>query len=152
MSERTCSVYIIMTANDVARLPPEFTRKGRVDEIFGVFLPTLEERIEILQIHLRLKGRDPDAFDLDDVPASTDGYSGADIKEVVTMGLQLAFHSGEDLTTQHLMQAVPKIRPLSKADPGCVSAMTAWLGRRAKPANGRGDASKTGGESTNRRS
>jgi len=29
-------VYLVPTANDVSRLPPEFTRKGRIDEIFGV--------------------------------------------------------------------------------------------------------------------
>jgi len=33
LSERTCPVYVIMTANDVSRLPPEFTRKGRIDEV-----------------------------------------------------------------------------------------------------------------------
>ncbi len=93
-------------------------------------------------IHLRLKDRDPEAFDLDEVAGATDGYPGADIREVVTMGLKLAFHAGEDLTTQHLLRAVPEIRPLSMTDPERVSAMTEWLERHAKPASRGSDVTK----------
>ncbi len=134
LSERTCPAYIIMTANDVSRLPPEFTRKGRIDEIYGIYLPTAEERAEIFKIHLRLKGRDPDGFDLDKLAAATEGYTGADVREVVLMGLKLAFHAGQELATEHLLAAVPEIRPLSQTDPERVAAMTEWLDRHAKPA------------------
>jgi ATP-dependent 26S proteasome regulatory subunit len=135
MSERTCPVYIIMTANDVSRLPPEFTRKGRIDEIYGIYLPTPRERAEIFSIHLRLKKRDPGQFDLEAPVEATEGYTGADIKEVVTMGLKIAFHEGQELTTGHLLQAVPEIRPLSKTDPERVATMTEWLDRHTKAAS-----------------
>ena len=137
MSERTCPVYIIMTANDVSRLPPEFTRKGRIDEIFGVYLPTPEEREEIFTIHLGLRQRDPSTFDLDALATATDTYTGADIEQVVITGLKLAFHAGGELTTRHLLQAVPEVRPLSQTDPERVAAMTAWLERHTKPASTR---------------
>ncbi len=135
MSERTCPAYIIMTANDVSKLPPEFTRKGRIDEIFGVYLPTPEERQEIFHIHLRLRKRDPSTFDLDALATATDAYTGADIEQVVITGLKLAFHAGEELTTDHLLQAVPEVRPLSRTDPERVAAMTEWLERHTKPAS-----------------
>ncbi len=135
MSERTCPVYLIMTANDVSKLPPEFTRKGRIDEIFGVYLPTPEERQEILQIHLRLRKRDPDKFDLDAVATATDRYTGADIEQVVITGLKLAFHAGTQLSTEHVLNAVPEVRPLSQTDPERVAAMTEWLERHTKPAS-----------------
>ncbi len=135
MSERTCPVYIIMTANDVPRLPPEFTRKGRIDEVFGIHLPTAEERAEIFRIHLRLKGRDPEEFGLNQLADATEGYTGADIREVVTMGLKLAFHAEAEVSTEHLLQAVPEIRPLSQTDPERVAAMTEWLDRHTKPAS-----------------
>ncbi len=134
MSERTCPVYIIMTANDVSKLPPEFTRKGRIDEIFGVYLPTPEEREEILQIHLGLRKRDPATFDLDALATATDSYTGADIEQVVITGLKLAFHAGTELTTEHLLQAVPEVRPLSKTDPESVTEVTKWLDSHTKPA------------------
>ena len=137
MSERTCPVYIIMTSNDVSKLPPEFTRKGRIDEIFGVYLPTADERAEIFVIHLRLRKREPGAFDLGALAAATDAYTGADIEQVVIMGLKLAFHTREELSTKYLLRAAPEVRPLSKTDPERVAAMTAWLDQHTKPAGSR---------------
>ena len=143
MSERTCPAYIIMTSNDVSRLPPEFTRKGRIDEIFGVYLPTVEERAEIFAIHLRKRRRDPDTFDLAALAEATEAYSGADIERVVITGLKLAFRARIELKTAHLLQAAPEVRPLSKTDPERVAAMTAWLEQHAKSASlARGSASE----------
>ena len=146
MSERTCPVYIIMTANDVSKLPPEFSRKGRIDEIYGIYLPTRNERMEILRIHLGLKSREPDEFDLHELAVVTEDYTGADIREVVLMGLKIAFHTGEDLSTEHLLQAVPEIRPLSQTDPERVAAMTEWLDRHTKPAGNRPRTNNTPGD------
>ncbi len=135
MSERTCPVYIIMTANDVSRLPPEFTRKGRIDEIFGIGLPTAQERAEILTIHLKLKGRDPQLFDVANVVDATEGYTGADIKEVVATGLKLAFCCGQELTTDYLLEAVLETKPLTKTDPERVVAMAEWLAGHTRSAH-----------------
>jgi ATPases of the AAA+ class len=41
------------TANRIERLPGEFLRKGRFDELFFVDLPTKEERQDIFKIHLQ---------------------------------------------------------------------------------------------------
>jgi len=59
--------------------------------------------------------------------------------EVVTLGLKLAFHAGKELSTGHLLEAAPEIRPLSQTDPERVAAMTEWLDRHAKPASQRGE-------------
>lgn len=153
LSERTTTVYVIMTANDVSKLPPEFTRKGRIDEIYGIYLPTQEERVDIFRIHLGLKNRDPLKFDLEALAEATEGYTGADVKEVVTLGLKLAFHTGKELSTEHLLEAAPEIRPLSQTDPERVAAMTEWLDRHAKPASRRGDddcVHRSGGRSRRR--
>jgi len=139
MSERTCAVYLIMTANDVSKLPPEFTRKGRVDEIFGVFLPTAAERAQIFRIHLDQRQRDPEQLDLDSLAEATGGYSGADIEQVVVTGLKLAFHAGQELTMEHLQTATPEVRPLSRTDPQRVAAITSWLEGHTKPAGGSAD-------------
>ncbi|MBU0641527.1 MAG: hypothetical protein KKB50_21920 [Planctomycetes bacterium] len=127
--------YIIMTANDIAKLPPDFTRKGRVDEIFGVYLPTTAERREIFAIHLRRRKREAELFDLEAIAGATGDYSGADIEQVVVAGLKLAFCDGQELTTEYLLQAVPEVRSLSQTDPDRVAAMTEWLDRHTKPAS-----------------
>ncbi|MEO0854978.1 MAG: AAA family ATPase, partial [Cyanobacteria bacterium J06648_11] len=53
MQEKRSPVFVMATANRVERLPGEFLRKGRFDEIFFVDLPTQDERVEILNIHAR---------------------------------------------------------------------------------------------------
>ncbi len=140
LSDRSCPVYVVATANNIRALPVEFTRKGRFDELYGVYLPTHAERQEIFGIHLRLRKREPEPFDLDALTRKTEGYTGADIKEVVQLGLKLAFHecgatavsavhtgtgpgvcADTDLTNDHLLAAVPEIRPLSKTDPESVT-------------------------------
>ncbi|HMS54331.1 MAG TPA: AAA family ATPase, partial [Fimbriimonadaceae bacterium] len=47
MQEKTAPVFLIATANDVSKLPPEMLRKGRFDEVFFVDLPDREEREQI---------------------------------------------------------------------------------------------------------
>src|SRR5699024_7986791 len=57
MQDKTAPVFLVATANDINRLPPEFLRKGRFNEIFFVDLPTGAERKAIFKIHIekRLK-------------------------------------------------------------------------------------------------
>ena len=50
------------------------------------------------------------------------------------MALKLAFQAGEELTTDHLVAAIPEIRPLSKTDPESVTEVTKWLDSHTKPA------------------
>jgi hypothetical protein len=48
---------------------------------------------------------------------------------VVITALKLAFHAGEELSTEHLLAAVPEVRPLSQTDPERVAQITEWLER-----------------------
>jgi SpoVK/Ycf46/Vps4 family AAA+-type ATPase len=82
LSDRSSPVYVIATANNIRALPVEFTRKGRFDELYGVYLPTPAERVEILAIHLKLRGRDPGKFDLDVLAGKSDGYTACVLAEV----------------------------------------------------------------------
>jgi len=152
LSDRSCPVYVVATANNIKSLPVEFTRKGRFDELYGVYLPTHAERQAIVGIHLRLRDRDPEQFDLDALARKTEGYTGADIQEVVQLGLKLAFHAGAELGNDHLIAAVPEIRPLSKTDPESVTEVTQWLDSHTKPAgNGHTASPPTNGNTRKRR-
>src|SRR5205814_10417155 len=62
LSEKAAPVFVVATANDISQLPPELLRKGRLDEIFFVDLPSQEERAQILQIHLQKRSRAPESF------------------------------------------------------------------------------------------
>jgi hypothetical protein len=77
--EKTGSVFLYFTANDVSALPPEILRKGRLDEIFGLDLPTMEERSAIVAAALRKYGRS-ESIDLAEVAAATEGFVGARLR------------------------------------------------------------------------
>ncbi len=113
-------------------------------------MPTHGEGREIFGIHLRLRNRQPDQFELDALSRKTEGYTGADIKEVVQLGLKLAFHAGAELANDHLLAAIPEIRPLSKTDPELVTEVTKWLDSHTKPAgNGHNPTQSLNGNTLN---
>jgi len=144
LSDRTCPVYVIATANNIQSLPPEFTRKGRFDEIYGVYLPNQEEREEIFKIHLAACNRElPTPREMADLVACTDGYSGADIREVVQMALKIAYSDDKRreserirLSFASLAEAAGDVRPLSRTDPASVSRIEDWLRSHTKAAGG----------------
>jgi SpoVK/Ycf46/Vps4 family AAA+-type ATPase len=70
MQEKRAPVFVLATANRVDRLPGEFLRKGRFDEIFFVDLPNINERMEIFRIHLQKRRRDISRFDLRQLAAA----------------------------------------------------------------------------------
>jgi AAA+ superfamily predicted ATPase len=136
MSERTAPCFVVATANDVDRLPPELLRRGRFDEVFFLDLPTPRERRDILAVHLRRSGREPSAVDLDAVAAVTDGFVGAELAQVVLDGLVAAFDAGRDLATDDLLACAGATVPLAVAQRERIGALRAWLAEgRARPAS-----------------
>src|SRR5947207_13572988 len=73
MQEKTAPCFVVATANDIARLPPELLRKGRFDEIFFLDLPTLEERKEIFAVHLQKRKRVPSDFEVARLARESEG-------------------------------------------------------------------------------
>lgn len=113
MQERQAQVFVAATANDISSLPPELLRKGRFDEIFFVGLPAPPERQAILRIHLGLRRQDAAAFDIEALTARTDGFSGAELEQIVVSGLYRALHQREPLTTALLLEEAAQVVPLS---------------------------------------
>jgi SpoVK/Ycf46/Vps4 family AAA+-type ATPase len=134
LQEKESPVFVMATANDVSALPPELLRKGRFDEIFFCDLPTVDERRQIIDIHLRKKKRDPGRFDLDRLANMTSDYSGAEIEQAVIAALYDAFDSGNDLDTDGLAQSISEIVPLAITMRERIEAMRDWARTRARPA------------------
>jgi SpoVK/Ycf46/Vps4 family AAA+-type ATPase len=114
LQEKTKPVFVVATANDIERLPPEILRKGRFDEIFFVDLPSLEERKDIFAIHLTKRGRKPENYDLDHLAAESNGYSGAEIEQVVLEALFTVYAIKPEIETPDLILALKKLVPLSR--------------------------------------
>ena len=113
MQEKKEPVFVVATANDVFSLPPEMLRKGRFDELFFVDLPNLEERIAIARIQLSQRKQRCEHFDLEELAAATDGFSGAELEQVVVGALYGALHSEQPLDTELLLQEAQQTVPLS---------------------------------------
>ncbi|RMH13038.1 MAG: AAA family ATPase [Gemmatimonadetes bacterium] len=135
MQDRRGEVFVVATANDVSRLPPEFLRKGRFDEIFFVDLPDAETRAEIFRIHLEHRNQDADLFDLEALAAATEGFSGSEIEEVVVSGLYGVFAHGGHLSTESLLEVARATHPLSVTMAERVEGLRAWARDRAVAAN-----------------
>src|SRR5262249_40961712 len=83
LQDRPPGVFVVATANDVTRLPPELTRKGRFDDVFFVDLPASGDRAEILGLTLGAHGVRPTPEELATLVAASDGFSGAEIDAAV---------------------------------------------------------------------
>ena len=136
LQEKTSSVFVIATANDVSLLPPELLRKGRFDEIFFVDMPTVAERKEIFRIHISKKDRDIDLFDIDRLVGGSRGFSGAEIEQAVISGLYDAFFDDGELDTERVATACEEIIPLSLTMKERIDELRDWAESRARSASG----------------
>src|SRR5438477_3459932 len=136
LSEKSALVFVVATANDISQLPPELLRKGRLDEIFFVDLPTEEERKEIFAIHLAKRGRHPRQFGLEALAACSDRFSGAEIEQAVISALYDAFYARRELTTPHILEALRETVPLAKTMDEQITRFRNWAVGRARQASG----------------
>ena len=132
-------VFVVATANDVSKLPPELLSKWRFDELFFVDLPNESERKDILDIYCRkfLRKKFGDELLLKLVTL-TDGFSGADIESTIK---EIAYKSISSENGQISMQTVisnfTNVVPLSRTNPEKIDSIRQWGKERAVPASGK---------------
>ena len=134
MQEKKSPVFVMATANRVERLPGEFLRKGRFDEIFFVDLPTPEERQHIFNIHLTKRREDITRFDLEQLAKMSDGFSGAEIEQAIVAAMYEAFAQDREFTQLDIIAAIKATLPLSRTMQEQVTALRDWARQRARPA------------------
>jgi ATP-dependent 26S proteasome regulatory subunit len=135
LSEKSAPVFVVATANDVSQLPPELLRKGRLDEIFYVDLPSDEERAEIFRIHIAKRNRRPEDFDFPALVAASHDFSGAEIEEAIISALYDAFYAKEELTTAHVLAGLSQTVPMAKTMAEKIAAQRNWAKGRARNAS-----------------
>lgn len=137
MQEQKAGVFVVATANDIFKLPPELLRKGRFDEMFYIDTPNTIERKEIFAIHISKSDRKPKNFDLDKLAKSSPGFTGAEIEGIIKAALNDAFedflkNSKADLTTKHILKQISENVPLSKQMEDKLNKVKKWAKTRAK--------------------
>ena len=133
MQEKKKPVFVVATANDISQLPPELLRKGRLDEIFFVDLPTVEERRAIIKIHLTRRRAQSNFTDnqIQQIANASAMFTGAEIEEVVKEGMFMAFHEGRELESSDLLTAIEKTSPLAWTMYENIGAIRQWAKGRA---------------------
>ncbi len=135
MQEKKSPVFVMATANRVERLPGEFLRKGRFDEIFFVDLPNSAERKDIFRIHLGKRRSEINRFDLEQLTKVSDGFSGAEIEQAIIAAMYDAFAQDREFTQLDIIAAIKATLPLSRTMTEQVTALRDWAGQRARPAS-----------------
>ena len=131
-------VFVIATANDVSKLPPELLRKGRFDEMFFVDLPSYNERYDIIKMYIEkyLKIQAPENL-LGELARITDGFSGADIEASFRdiSYKMIASDNKMNLTGQLIIDTLNKVVPISRTNPESIEYIRRWGKGRAVKAN-----------------
>ena len=139
IQEKESEVFVMATANDISMLPPELLRKGRFDEIFFVDLPTKDERIEILKIHLANVEQDAKSLNIEKLADETKGFSGAELEEAVNEGLFNVFDVNSSskpiLKTNDLLDIINNFYPLAKTMKERITSLRKWSKSRTKNAS-----------------
>lgn len=130
LAEKSEPVFVVATANDVSRLPPELIRKGRLDELFFVDLPDTETRQAIFAIHLEKRQLALDGFNLAELAAAAEGFTGAEIEQAVVAALYSALAQQETVNHSLLLGELAKTAPLSLVMAEQLAQLRHWAEER----------------------
>lgn len=133
-------VFVVMTSNDMKKLPPELTRSGRLDTIWYFGFPSFAERKDIFKIHFNRANREIDDSILDEAAKKTKNYTGAEIKNIVKQAIWLSYKrykkdNSKEITIEDITIAISKIVPTYKTSKEKIDALERYAKDRALFAN-----------------
>lgn len=124
LSEHESDVFVACSANDISKLPPEFSRAERFDGIFFLDLPGDKERKAIWKLYLDKFGLDPKQ----PLPVDTD-WTGAEIRSCCRLAKML------DLS---LVESAKNVVPVARTAHETVERLRQWASGRCLSANSPG--------------
>jgi hypothetical protein len=135
MQERQGEAFVIATANNAEKLPPELLRKGRFDEVWWVDLPNHDERVAVLNATLKTHGRNRLGIEWDKLAYATELFTGAELAALVPDAMFAAFNDGaREVTTDDLLLAAKNVVPLAKTASEKIESLRKYWSGRARPA------------------
>ncbi|MCK4710154.1 MAG: AAA family ATPase, partial [Gammaproteobacteria bacterium] len=126
MAENTKPVFLVATSNNIEQLPPELIRKGRMDEVFFVDLPTEQVREDIFHIHADKRKLDKSKLDMKKLAQSTTGFSGAEIEQLVVSAIYAAHANESVVRMDDLLHEIKETKPLSILMAEKIEALRQW--------------------------
>ncbi len=137
LNDHESDVFVVCTAHDVTKLPPEFSRAERFDSVFFLDLPGREEKQAIWNIYL-------DQFEIDRDQRLPDdmNWTGAEVKACCRLAA---------LLDMPLVQASQNIVPVAVTSAESVERLRSWASGRCLSADKPGIYKFTSGNSKTRR-
>jgi SpoVK/Ycf46/Vps4 family AAA+-type ATPase len=121
LNDHESDVFVVCTANDVSKLPPEFARAERFDAVFFLDLPGVQERRAIWNLYVaqfELDPKQPKPVDAD--------WTGAEIKACCRLAALL------DVS---LLEAAQNVVPVARTAAESVERLRAWASGRCLSAD-----------------
>ena len=130
LNDHTSDVFVVMTCNDISKLPPEFSRSERFDGVVFLDLPSTAEKAKIWEIYLR-------AYQLptQELPR-TDDWTGAEIKSCCRLAAIL------DVS---IVEASRQVVPVAATAAESVERLRTWASGRCLSASTPGLYLRAGG-------
>lgn len=121
LNDHQTDVFVVCTANDVSRLPPEFARAERFDGVFFLDLPSAADRQAIWNMYIQ-------QFELDARQAKPqdDNWTGAEIRACCRLAA---------LLDMPLMQAAQNVVPVAVTAAESVDKLRSWASGRCLSAD-----------------
>jgi hypothetical protein len=124
LADHQSDVFVVCTANDVSRLPPEFARAERFDGVFFLDLPDRDQKDAIWAIYLAQFG-----LDLQQRRPADEQWTGAEIRACCRLAALL------DLP---LVQAAQNVVPIAVTSGEAVQRLRGWASGRCLSADAPG--------------
>jgi ATP-dependent 26S proteasome regulatory subunit len=131
LQDRPPGVVTYFTANDISALRPEMLRAGRVDATYFCDLPGREDRGAAIHIHRRRHWRGvalEGAIDVGALADASEGYTPAELEQMVKDANRLAFLDGDRaVTTEDCLHALGNIVPIVRTYGAAIHNLRGWV-------------------------
>jgi hypothetical protein len=121
LNDRTSDVFVCCTANDISKLPPEFTRAERFDSIWFIDLPDREQKDSIWSLHLSKF-----AIDADQPQPMDENWTGAEIHSCCRLAKLLGLS---------LLEAARYVVPVARTSSESLARLRRWASGRCLSAD-----------------
>lgn len=100
-------------------------------------LPSVEEREEIVVIHINAVGRDVAKFDVKEIANEAVDFTGAEIEGVIKEAMFNAFYEDREINTKDIVDVLHNTIPIAKTKAEEIEFLRNWAKDRARIANGK---------------
>ena len=109
IQETDADVCLALTANSCKTLPVEFVNRMDVRWFFD--LPSLEDRVDILKIHLEQQGQDPSKFNLSSLAEAAQATVGREIEQCIKEAMLESFSQGKQSLDEEVLLRELRSKP-----------------------------------------